>query len=292
MNSKSKGENIFNVFNILFMAFLMLITLYPFMYVVFASFSEPSELMAYNGPLLSPLGFSAEAYKAVVKYDVIWSGYGNTLFVVVVGTIISLALTSLGAYALSLKNFMYRKPIMLFIVFTMFFSGGLIPSYFTMKNLGLYNSLWVLILPCSISTYNMIIMRSAIYAIPESLQEAANIDGASHFTILTKIVLPLCGPTLAVLALYYSVAYWNSWFNASIYIQDRDKFPLQLVLREIIMGNESSSIQSTIDMGEQQSISATIKYATIIVSTLPILIVYPYLQKYFVKGTMIGAVKE
>ena len=203
MNSKSKGENIFNVFNILFMAFLMLITLYPFMYVVFASFSEPSELMAYNGPLLSPLGFSAEAYKAVVKYDVIWSGYGNTLFVVVVGTIISLALTSLGAYALSLKNFMYRKPIMLFIVFTMFFSGGLIPSYFTMKNLGLYNSLWVLILPCSISTYNMIIMRSAIYAIPESLQEAANIDGASHFTILTKIVLPLCGPTLAVLALYY-----------------------------------------------------------------------------------------
>lgn len=292
MKNMTNGTRVFNIFNYLFMVLLMIVTLYPFIYIVFASISNASLLIAHSGPILMPLGFNLDAYKAVLKYDVIWSGYLNTLFIVVVGVAINIVLTSFGAYALSRKGFMWKKHIMLFIVFTMFFSGGLIPFYFTVKELGMYNTLWSVIIPGAIGTFNLIILRSAFEAVPISLEESAKIDGAGHFLILSRIIFPLSLPTIAVVALYYAVGHWNAWFNASIFIADRSIYPLQLVLREILIGNDTNSIASTNDIGEQMQISETIKYAVIIVSTLPILVAYPYLQKYFVKGTMIGAVKE
>ena len=177
-------------------------------------------------------------------------------------------------------------------MFTMYFSGGLIPTYLWIKKLGLIDNLLVLIIPGAITTTNMIILRTAFYNVPESLEESARIDGAGHFTLLTKIIVPLIMPTLAVIALYYSVGHWNSWFNASIYIKKKTLYPLQLVLREILISNDTSAMMDDVALSEQAYISETIKYAVIVVSTVPILCLYPFLQRYFVQGIMVGAVKE
>lgn len=292
MKNQTIGEKVFNIFNIGIMIILVIITLYPFLYVIFASLSNPDLLIAHSGLLFAPLGFNLLSYKAVLSYDAIWRSYGNTLFIVVVGVALNIVLTSFGAYALSRRDFMWKKHVMLFIVFTMFFSGGLIPFFFTVKELGMYNTLWSVIIPGAISTFNLIILRSAFETLPVSLEESAEIDGAGHFTILSRIIFPLSLPTVAVVALYYAVGHWNAWFNASIFIADRRLFPLQLVLREILLANDTSSMSGSFNADSQVQIGETIKYALIIVSTLPILIAYPYLQKYFVKGTMIGAVKE
>ena len=201
-------------------------------------------------------------------------------------------LTCLAAYVLSRKNVLFNGVITFIIMFTMFFSGGMIPTYLLVNNLGLTNTYWALILPTAISTYNMIIMRTGFAAIPESLEESAKIDGASHFTILFKIVIPLAKPTMAVIVLYYAVACWNSWFNAMIYLQKRrDLQPLQLILRGILIENDTSNMQDGNVGQDTESIAESIKYAVIVVATLPILAIYPFLQKYFIKGIMIGAVK-
>ena len=178
-----------------------------------------------------------------------------------------------------------------FIIFTMYFSGGLIPSYLNVKSLGLDNTLWALILPNAMSAYNMIIMRTSFASIPDSLEESAKLDGANHFIIMCRIVIPLSGSIIAVIILYYAVTHWNSWFNAMIYLRDRTKYPLQLVLREILIQNDAGNMLDDFKALEQGSVAETIKYATIVVGTLPIMAVYPFLQKYFVKGVMIGAVK-
>jgi putative aldouronate transport system permease protein len=287
---KSLGENIFNMFNILFMAVLMFVTLYPLWHVAMASISDGTEVMKYRGPIFLPLGFSTGAYHVVFQNPMISRGYLNTLFVVFVGVTLNIIMTSLGAYFLSRKGVMLKKPIMMAIVFTMFFSGGLIPFYLTVKDLHLDNSLWSLIIPGIISTFNLIIMRTAFMAIPDSLEESAKIDGASHFTILSRIIIPLAAPTIAVMVLYYGVGHWNSWFNAMVFLRKRELFPLQLILREILIQNSSGDVTS--QAIDQEKASETVKYAVIIVATLPILFVYPFLQKYFVKGVMIGAVKE
>lgn len=293
MIRRTKGQNIFEVFNYIIMVLVMFTMLYPILHVIFASLSSPYELMAHQGPLLYPLKFNLAAYAMVFKNPMIVKGYGNTLFIVVVGTCINIALTSLAAYVLSRKNFMPAKVVTVFIVFTMFFQGGLIPSYLNVRSLGLYDSLFAIILPASISVFNLIIMRTGFEAIPVSLEESAKIDGAGHFTILWKIVLPLALPTIAVIVLYYAVAHWNGWFNAMIYLNTREKFPLQLVLREILIQNDTTNMASSsgVGVGDQEVVGETIKYAVIVVATLPILFVYPFLQKYFVKGVMVGAVK-
>lgn len=288
---ESVGQRVFNIFNIILMVFVIIVTLYPMLYIAFASFSSPNELMAHKGLLLKPLGFSIASYGAVFKNPMISTGYANTLFVVVVGVTLNIVLTSMGAYFLSRKGVMLKNEIMFLIVFTMFFSGGLIPFYFTVKDLHIDNSLWALILPGAISTFNLIIMRTAFLSIPDSLEESAKLDGAGHFTILFRIILPLSLPTVAVLVLYYGVAHWNAWFNAMIFLRKRELFPLQLVLRGILIDNDTNSMSQGAATGDQEMISQTIKYAVIMVATLPILALYPFLQKYFVKGALIGAVK-
>ncbi|MDO5417696.1 MAG: carbohydrate ABC transporter permease [Lachnospiraceae bacterium] len=289
---KSKGERIFNVVNYVILTFVIIICLYPVWYVAMASFSDSNQLTQHTGLLVKPAGFSIEAYKKVFDNPMIGKGYLNTLFVLLVGVVLDLIMTSLGAYFLSRKHLMFKKTIMLIIIFTMFFSGGMIPFYLNLRDLHLTNSLWGLIIPFMISTYNLIILRTSFEAIPESLIEAAQIDGAGHLTILLKIVIPLSKAILAVMVLYYGVSIWNSWFWASAIMRNREMYPLQVILREILLSNDTSSMTAGAGAADTEAIAATIKYATIMVATVPILCVYPFLQKYFTKGTMVGAVKE
>lgn len=286
MRKLSKGEMVFHVCNTVFMLLFMIVVLYPMWYVVVASFSDGREVLKAGGKMLWFKEFNFDSYKAMLDNPAIFTGYRNTLFIVIFGTILNLVLTAMGGYFLSRKGILWGKVISVGIIFTMYFSGGLIPTYFAVNSLGLYNSLLALILPTAISTFNMIIMRTGFDAIPDSLEESAKLDGARQVTILFKIMIPLCKPTIAVLALYYGVGHWNAWFNAMIYLQDRDLFPLQLILREIVMYNTATDV--AIDKVE---LSETVQYATIVITTLPILCVYPFLMKYFEKGVMVGAVK-
>lgn len=289
---RSKGERVFSVCNYILLTVIIIICLYPVWYVAMASVSDSSLLTQHIGLLVRPVGFSFEAYKKVFQNPMIGRGYLNTLFILIVGVILDLVMTSLGAYFLSRKRVALKRLIMLIIVFTMFFSGGMIPFYLNLKDLHLTNSLWGLIAPFMVSTYNLIILRTSFESIPESLIEAAQIDGAGHITILTKIVIPLSKAILAVMVLYYGVSIWNSWFWASAIIRTREMYPLQVILREILMQNDVSSMTTGSSAMDTEAIGMTIKYATIMVATLPILCVYPFLQKHFTKGTMVGAVKE
>ncbi|RXZ80354.1 carbohydrate ABC transporter permease [Paenibacillaceae bacterium] len=292
-SNKSVSAYLFDSFNRLFMVVMILITLYPLYYVLAASFSNSTFLLSHTGLLLWPEGITASAYRLVFQNPNIMNGYLNTILIVAGGTMLNLILTCMGAYVLSRKRIAWTKPVMLYIVFTMFFSGGLIPTYLLVNNwLHLGNSLLALIIPGAVSTMNLIIMRTSFASIPESLVESAKIDGANDFYILAKIIVPLSMPVIAVMVLFYGVQHWNSWFSAMIYLQDRSLFPLQLVLREILIQNSTEYLMSDASSGDIESVSESIKYATIIVATLPIVVVYPFLQKYFVKGVMIGSIKE
>jgi putative aldouronate transport system permease protein len=286
------GDAIFVGANTVFMTLVVIVTLYPFLYILFASVSEPVRMAAHMGFLVTPLGFSLASYKLVMRNPMITGGYSNTLLYMSVGTVLNLLMTSLGAYVLSRKHLMLRDIIMFFIVFTMFFSGGLIPYYLIVRNLGLANTMWSLVLPTAISTYNLIVMRTSFAQIPDSMEESARIDGANDFRILFQIIIPLAMPVMAVMILFYSVAHWNSWFQAMIFLRTRQKYPLQLILREILVASTTDSMTTDASAADKEPIGETIKYATIIVATLPILFVYPFLQRYFIKGIMIGALKE
>lgn len=290
----SPGEQIFNGFNYLFMGFIVVIMLYPLLYVLFASLSDPATLMQTRGLLAWPVGkITFEAYNLVFQNPMILIGYRNTLFYVVVGTLINVTMTALGAYVLSRRNLMFRRPVSLLIVFTMFFSGGLIPTFLLVgRTLGWMDSPLALLIPGAISTVNLIIMRTAFEGLPYELEEAARIDGANDLHILFRIVLPLSMPVVAVMILFYAVAHWNSYFSAMVYIRTRELYPLQIILRDILISNSTDSMMAGVSSGDQMPIGETIKYATIIVATVPILMIYPFLQGYFVKGVMIGAVKE
>lgn len=290
---RSKGEIVFEAGNAIVMSIMIAICLYPLLYVLFASFSDPHKLMAHSGPLLSSLGFTLKGYEMVLRNPSIATGYVNTIFYVVAGTAVNLFMTSLGAYVLSRKNAYWVNKMMLFIVFTMFFSGGTIPYYLLIKNLGGINSYWALILPGAISTWNLIVMRTSFLSIPDSLEESAKMDGANDLVVLFRIIIPLSTSMLAVMALFYGVAHWNSWFGAMLFLRKREMYPLQLILREVLIQNSSQDmiVQASIDQTDASVYSLLIQYCTIIVATAPILMVYPFLQKYFVKGVMIGAVK-
>ena len=254
---KSKGAAIFDTVNVTLMTVISLCMLYPMLYVIFASFSDPTAFTKHSGLLLSPVGFSLESYKLAFENPILFRGYLNTIIIILVSVTLSMILTSLCAYVLSRKDFKLRKFCTVAIVITMFFSGGMIPFYFTVKNLGLENSMWSLILPTAINTFNMIILRTSFESIPPALVESASIDGAGHWTILFRIILPLSKATLAVLVLYYAVANWNSWFNAMLFINDREKYPLQLVLREILITSDTSSM--TAGESDREFIGETIK---------------------------------
>lgn len=246
---RSPSEKVFDVFNALLLTALVLVFAYPLLYVIFASLSDPNERIKHQGILLGPKGFSLEGYKLVLNAKYIQTGYLNTLIYVVAGTALNIFMSSLGAYVLSRKKLYIRRFLTLMIVFTMYFSGGLIPFYLTVKGLGLYNSRLALILPVAINTWNLIVMRTSFSQVPESLEEAARIDGANDFVILFRVYLPVVKANIAVMVLFYAVQHWNSWFNAMIFLADRSKYPLQLYLRELLLYSSMMDL-GTASMGE------------------------------------------
>lgn len=286
------GYRVFSVFNTCLLVLILFLTAYPVYFVLIASISDPTKMVANYGLMWLPhFPLSLTSYRMVFRHSLLLSGFGNTLFIVIVGLAFNMVLTVLGAYLLSLKNSLLKKPIAYLILFTMYFSGGIVPGYLNIKSLHLMNTLWALILPGAISTYNMLIMRSAIGALPDALMEAAKLDGASHFQRILNVIVPLTGATSAVLMLYYAVGHWNAWFNASLYIQSPSRFPLQLVLRQVLILGEDSEMASGMDAGSEIAAATVIKYALIVISTVPIMLLYPFLQRFFVKGVMIGSVK-
>ncbi len=294
VGKKTIGENVFDASNTLFLSFLCIIMLYPLYYVAAASLSDGFELMRHTGPIILPLGFSTAAYRMVFNNPMIIRSFFNSIYLVAVGTTVNLIMTSFAAYVLSRKNVYWKKALMIMAIVTMLFDRGLIPFFLTVRGLGLMNTYWSVILGFAISTFNMIIMRTYFLTIPDSLEESAKMDGANDFTILFRIILPVAKPVVATMVLFYGVARWNGWFFVMIFLRDRLKFPMSLILREILIGNMADTMmggEAAGDLGDHERIADTIKYATTIVATVPILLLYPFLQKHFVKGAMLGSVK-
>ena len=287
----SKGERIFDIFNHLLMVVLIFITLYPCWYVLVASFSDPVKIYASNGLLFWPKGFSVVTYGEVLEEAQLWLGYRNTILYVICGGFLSVMLTVSAAYVLTHKDLPGKNIITFFIMFTMYFAGGLIPTFLVVKGLGLYNSPLAIIFVNAIATYNLIMTMSYFRGLPEGLEEAARIDGAGDYTILFKIMIPLAKPIIAVISLYYAVAIWNNFMLSLIYLNDRKYYPLQMVLREILIQGNTDSVSASGTGSDAQAYAANLKFAIIVVATVPILCVYPFIQKYFIKGVMIGAIK-
>lgn len=288
---KSLGDRIFDVANTIILLLLCFVTLYPMYNVICSSFTANSYLVTHPGTVVWPVGFTLGSYKLAFTHPLLLSGYKNILIVLGVSLPINIVLTLFCGYFLASNNVMFKKPIFLMIMFTMFFSGGMIPAYLNIRDLGLYNSLWALILPGAVSIYNSIICRTAIEAVPDSLRESAFIDGANDLVIAFRIIFPLIMPTVAVLLLYYGVGHWNAWFNASIYLQDNEKLPIQNVLRAVLIANSSILNSAAAESDQVNQFAESIKYSAIVLTTVPVLCIYPFLQRYFVKGVMIGAVK-
>lgn len=286
----SLGSRIFDTCNYVFLFILCIVMLYPLWYVLCCSFSDPALLMRHTGMLMLPLDFSLAGYEKVLNYSPLWNAYGVTIFVVVVGTSMNMLASILFAYVLSCKDMMWHKLITGLAVFTMYFSGGMIPTYLVVKGVGLYDTIWAMIIPGLISTYNCIILRTAFYGIPDSLLESARIDGAGALRILFTVCVPLIVPSIATVALFYAVGHWNSWTNALLYIRKQELMPLQMVLRALLIQNEAVEVTGGQDLQTELN-ALLLKYVVIVVSTVPILCVYPFIQRYFTKGVMIGAVK-
>ena len=292
------GDLIFTIIIYTILVLMTLAALYPVLHVLFASVSDPVRLMSYNGIMLRPIGFTLEGYRLVFVDQRILTGYTNTMIYVGLGTLINMVITIMGAYTLSRRNLMFKRPLMIMVTITMFFSGGLIPWFLVVRGLGMYNNLAAMVIPTALNTWNMILLRIGFQQVPLDLEEAAEIDGASQFYILTRIITPLSKATMAVILLYYLVGNWNSWFNPMILLQDREKFPLQLFLREILLLNDAAAgtQAGSTQTGVSTSIGTTayrelVKYCTIVVATAPIMLIYPFLQKYFMKGVFVGSLK-
>ena len=293
MRDHGIGDRIFDVINVIIMLALVFVTAYPMYYVVCASFSSHTTLIANPGMLFWPHQFTMGAYQLAFKHPLLIGAFRNSVTILLCALPINFILTLFCGYFMACKDMKWKKFVMAFLLFTMFFNGGLIPSYLNQRDLGLYNNLAALIIPAGLSIYNAIICRTAIQAIPDSLMESAYIDGANDFIILFRIIAPLIMPTTAVLLLYYGVGHWNSWFSASIYIVDNKLLPIQNILRALLLVNENLLDGGDTGQGGDNfdNYAETIKYAAVVITTLPILCIYPFLQKYFIKGVMIGAVK-
>lgn len=286
---ESFGERMYTFVVYALLACFCLLILIPLMHIIAGSFSDPMALLKGEVSLL-PKGFTLDMYKKVFQDDEIWQGYWNTIVYTVVGTTISVVLTACGAYPLSRKDFYGKNVFMGLFAFTMFFTGGMIPTYLLVKELNMLDTMWALVLPSAVSTYNLIIMRTFFQTtIPGELVESASLDGCNDLGVFFRIVIPLAAPIFAVMVLFYGVAQWNSWFPALLYISDRSLYPLQMVLREVLIQSDISNMAGS--SGDVEIIGDGLKYATMVVATLPIMCLYPFLQKYFVKGVMIGAVK-
>ena len=286
----SLGDRIFDVANYIFLIILGVITLYPVLNVVAISLSSYAGYVD-NPLMIVPSGFNLDAYRQILTNPLLLSSYGNTIFITIVGTLLNVTITVLMAYPLAKSKIYGDRLVMFFIIFTMLFSGGMIPTFLVVKELHLYNTLWAVIFPVLISTYNFIIVKTFFETIPDALEESAKIDGANHLQILFKIVIPLSLPLMATISLFYGVANWNRFFEAVLYLNDRSTWTLTILLREIITEN-SDLFASTDPMETERLYAKTMQSATIIVAILPILFSYPFLQKYFIKGIMLGAVKQ
>lgn len=290
---RSKEDKIFDLINIFLVAIMVILVVYPLYFIVIASISNPN--LIYEGKVwLLPKDITFEGYQRIFSDSKIWLGYKNSIIYTFVGTIVNVSCTLMAAYALSRRDLYGRNLIMFLFLFTMFFSGGLIPTYLVVKNLGLLNTMWALILPKAVAVWNVIVARTFFQTtIPNELLEAAKIDGCSDAKFFWKIVLPLSKPIVAVMVLFYAVGHWNSYFDALIYLNNEDLYPLQLILRNILIQNEASTqMMSDIDsLAAKQRVSELIKYGVIIVASIPLLVLYPFVQKYFVKGVMIGGIK-
>ena len=291
MHEDSLSRKIFVICNTFILLTLVAATLYPVWYVLCASFSNYDQLIATKGFLLWPKGFTTVAYELLLRNPMIYSGFRNTAIIVSSTLVLNLIMTTLGAYFLTRKNVFWRDFFMMAIVFTMYFSGGFIPFYFTVRQLHMDGTFLALIIPGAISTYNLIVLRTAFAAVPDSLEESARLDGAGHLSIIKNVYIPLTLPTMAVILLYYFVSHWNAWFGATIFLRDRGMFPLQVILREILLQNSTEDMLIGTGFDQTNQVSELIKYALIIVSILPVICLYPFIQRFFVKGVMIGAVK-
>lgn len=286
-------DTIFDIVNYAALALLLFLIAYPLLFVLSASVSDP-QAVASGKVILWPVGFNLLGYKKILGYTSIWVGYRNTLFYAALGTAINLFMTVTLAFPLSRSDFKARGIINLMITITMFFSGGMIPSYLVVRSLGLINTVWAVMIPVALSTWNVIITRTNFQTnIPKELQEAAACDGCTNLRFLLSVVLPLSMPVLAVMVLYYASGHWNSYFNAMLYLQNERLFPLQLFLRRIFIQNETMDILTADPSAilEQQRLAGLIKYCIIVVATVPMLILYPFIQKHFVKGVMVGSIK-
>ncbi|MDQ0886545.1 putative aldouronate transport system permease protein [Paenibacillus sp. V4I9] len=288
---KTKSEKWFDILLYALVSGILLVTLLPFWNQIVISLSSGKGAYS-SGLMLVPQNFSLAAYKLALEFTGLWTGYGNTLLRTVLGVTLSLIFTSMLAYPLSKLDLPLNRTITMFILFTMIFSGGLIPSFLLIKNLGLLGTIWALVLPSLVGTYNVLIMRNFFRSLPESLEESAKVDGAGYFTIFCRITLPLSKPVLATVALWVAVYHWNAWFDAMIYIKDPGKQVLQIVLRKIVLENNLDSMQALVNRTDTTKHLGRELYATIVIlSILPMLIIYPFVQKFFVRGIMLGAVK-
>ncbi len=286
-----KKISMFNALNYIVMSFIIFITLYPFLWLMATSLSSGAAVAA-GKVAFYPKGFNTESYKLLFKQVQFWQSYQNTVFYTVFGTIISLIMTILCAYPLSKKYLSGNRLLIGFMVATMFVQGGMIPSYLVVISLGMRNSIWAILIPGAISTYNMIIMRTFFQSIPPSLEEAAMIDGLNHFGILRKIYLPLSKPIIATMTLFYAVDKWNAWFKPLLYLDKPKLFPVSLYLRNIVFGTQLALKDGQVSTGEMSNIYMTIKSTAIILVVIPILCIYPFIQRYLIKGMMLGSVKE
>ena len=283
----TKGYRAFQVINTIIMIFVIFITLYPFVYLVAQSFS--SDAAASAGKVtFYPIGFNVNTYKYILRDNQFFRYYGNTIFYTVVGTFISVACTALIAYPLSKPRLRLNKVITPLVVFTMYFAGGMIPNYIVITQwLGLQDSMWSIILPNAISTFNLLVMKSFFAGLPEELEEAAAIDGMNTYQIFLKIIIPLSKPIIATMCLFYMVTMWTEWFTPMLYLDSKDKWPVALYVRQLVEGANNTEIGSS----DASSVQATVKSATMVLTSIPIICVYPFVQKYFVQGMTIGAVK-
>lgn len=294
--TRTRGDKVFDILNFLFFIFILLIVIFPLYFILIASFSDPNAVN--NGQVwLWPKGFTLEGYEIIMQHNNIWTGFRNSAIYTIIGTLINVILTITGGYALSRKDLRGRNVMMFFIVFTMFFQGGMIPSYLLVRNLGMTNTMWAMVIPGAISAYNLIIVRTFFQSnIPDELLDAGKIDGASNMKFFTKVAIPLSAPIIAVMVLFHAVGHWNQYFNALIYLRDASLYPLQLVLRDILILEQSRELMEAggamVEMEqERQNIAGLIQYGVIIVASLPMLVLYPFVQKHFVKGVMIGSIK-
>lgn len=281
----------FDIVNGFLMLVLIVVTLYPFWYMVMVSLSSDIYIMR-NEVSIWPKGFTFMWYEQVFTDERLGTGYRNTLIYTVLGTAISLIITSMAAFALSQKRMMFRKPLMLAIVFTILFGGGMIPSFLVVKEVGILNTIWAMVLPGAVSTFNLLVFRTFFEGLPEELYDAGRIDGLKDIGLFTRIVVPLSKPVYAAIGLFAAVGLWNNFYSAILYLREPDLFPLTMVLRDLIIrGQIDAEMASQASVGGDMVVSDALKFATIMVSTLPILMLYPFLQKYFVKGVLLGSIK-